>query len=115
MNAYGTHVDTGTLTWRALTIADAAAVASTSRQVGATLGVAVLGSVVTARIVGPVSTGFVSAAHLGWLIMAATGLGLFVVGLVTTGRWALRTVQVFDEPRTDRSGGLEPLAVRAKW
>jgi mycothiol synthase len=27
MNAYGTHVDTGTLTWRALTIADAAAVA----------------------------------------------------------------------------------------
>jgi EmrB/QacA subfamily drug resistance transporter len=75
----------------------AAAVASAGRQVGATLGVAVLGSVVTARIVGPVSTGFVSAAHLGWLIMAATGLVLFVVGLATTGRWALRTVQDFDE------------------
>ncbi|HEY4421456.1 MAG TPA: MFS transporter [Pseudonocardia sp.] len=75
----------------------AAAVASTSRQVGATLGVAVLGSVVTARIVGPVSTGFVSAAHLGWLIMTGTGVALFVIGLVTTGRWALRTAQVFDE------------------
>jgi EmrB/QacA subfamily drug resistance transporter len=81
----------------------AAAVASAGRQVGATLGVAVLGSVVTARIVGPVSTGFVSAAHLGWLIMAATGLGLFAVGLLTTGRWALRTVQVFDEPLTVRA------------
>jgi EmrB/QacA subfamily drug resistance transporter len=75
----------------------AAGVASAGRQVGATLGVAVLGSVVTARIVGPVSTGFVSAAHLGWLIMAATGLTLFVIGLVTTGRWALRTVVVFEE------------------
>ena len=31
--------------------------------------------------------------------MAATGLGLFVVGLATTGRWALRTVQVFDEEK----------------
>jgi EmrB/QacA subfamily drug resistance transporter len=77
----------------------AAAVASTSRQVGATLGVAVLGSVVTARIVGPVSTGFVSAAHMGWLIMAGTGVALFVIGLVTTGRWALRTAQVFDEEK----------------
>jgi len=77
----------------------AAAVASTSRQVGATLGVAVLGSVVTARIVGPVSTGFVSAAHLGWLIMTGTGVALFVIGLVTTGKWALRTAQVFDEEK----------------
>lgn len=77
----------------------AAAVASTSRQVGATLGVAVLGSVVTARIVGPVATGFVPAAHLGWLIMTGTGVALFVIGLVTTGKWALRTAQVFDEEK----------------
>ena len=57
------------------------------------------GSVVTARIVGPVSTGFVSAAHLGWLIMTGTGVALFVIGLVTTGKWALRTAQVFDEEK----------------
>jgi hypothetical protein len=75
----------------------AAAIASMSRQVGATLGVAVLGSVVTARIVGPLSTGFVPAAHLGWLIMAGSGAALFVIGLVTTGRWAMRTAQVLDE------------------
>ncbi|WP_433279062.1 MFS transporter [Pseudonocardia xinjiangensis] len=82
----------------------AAAVASTSRQVGATLGVAVLGSVVTARIVGPLSTGFVTAAHLGWLIMTAIGVAMFVIGLVTTSKWALRTAQVFDEPG-DRPAG----------
>jgi hypothetical protein len=81
----------------------AAAVASTSRQVGATLGVAVLGSVVTARIVGPLSTGFVTAAHLGWLIMTGAGVAIFVLGLVTTSKWALRTAQVFDEGPDDRS------------
>ncbi|MCH6164829.1 MFS transporter [Pseudonocardia alaniniphila] len=75
----------------------AAAVASTSRQVGATLGVAVLGSVVTARIVGPLSTGFVAAAHLGWLIMAGAGVAMFVIGVVTTGKWGMRKAQVFDE------------------
>ena len=36
----------------------AAAVASTSRQVGATLGVAVIGSVLAARLTGPLSDGF---------------------------------------------------------
>jgi EmrB/QacA subfamily drug resistance transporter len=81
----------------------AAAVASTSRQVGATLGVAVLGSVVTARIVGPLSTGFVTAAHLGWLIMTGAGVAIFVLALVTTSKWALRTAQVFDEGSDDRS------------
>jgi EmrB/QacA subfamily drug resistance transporter len=93
----------------------AAAVASTSRQVGATLGVAVLGSVVTARIVGPVSTGFVSAAHLGWLIMTGNGVALFVIGLVTTGKWALRTAQVFDEEKPhDVSVAPGAVAVRSR-
>jgi EmrB/QacA subfamily drug resistance transporter len=93
----------------------AAAVASTSRQVGATLGVAVLGSVVTARIVGPVSTGFVSAAHLGWLIMTGTGVALFVIGLVTTGKCALRTAQLFDEEKPhDVAAAPGAVAVRSR-
>jgi EmrB/QacA subfamily drug resistance transporter len=92
----------------------AAAVASTSRQVGATLGVAVLGSVVTARIVGPLSTGFVTAAHLGWLIMTAAGVAMFVIGLVTTSKWALRTAQVFDAESDDRPVATGPVAARAR-
>jgi EmrB/QacA subfamily drug resistance transporter len=72
----------------------AAAVASTSRQVGASLGVAVLGSVVTTRVVGSFATGFASASHLGWWIMAACGAAVFALGLLTTGRWARRTATV---------------------
>ena len=69
----------------------AAAIASTSRQVGASLGVAVLGSVVTGRIVGPFATGFPTASHLGWLIMAGCGVAVLVLAFVTTNEWAKRT------------------------
>ncbi|HVV22671.1 MAG TPA: MFS transporter, partial [Pseudonocardiaceae bacterium] len=69
----------------------AAAIASTSRQVGASLGVAVLGSVVTGRIVGPFRTGFPAASHLGWLIMCGCGVAVLVLAFVTTSAWAKRT------------------------
>jgi EmrB/QacA subfamily drug resistance transporter len=72
----------------------AAAIASTSRQVGSALGVAVLGSVVTAQLVGPFATGFPAASHLGWVIMAGCGLAVLVLALVTTSQWAGRTVVV---------------------
>ncbi|KAA0023653.1 MFS transporter [Antrihabitans cavernicola] len=66
----------------------AAAVASTSRQVGSALGVAVLGSVVTSGIVGPIGTGFVDAARTGWIIMGCCGLVVLAVGWISTGEWA---------------------------
>jgi MFS family permease len=69
----------------------AAAIASTSRQVGASLGVAVLGSVVTGRIVGSFAIGFPAASHLGWLIMAGCGFAVLVLAFVTTSAWAKRT------------------------
>lgn len=47
----------------------AAAIASTSRQVGASLGVAIVGTVLTTQLIGPLETGFVSAARLGWFII----------------------------------------------
>ena len=43
----------------------AAAIASTSRQVGAALGVAIVGTVLSARLTGPLDTAFVPAARLG--------------------------------------------------
>jgi EmrB/QacA subfamily drug resistance transporter len=69
----------------------AAAIASTSRQVGASLGVAVLGSVVTGRIVGSFASGFATASHLGWYIMAGDGVAVLCLAFITTSGWARRT------------------------
>jgi hypothetical protein len=69
----------------------AAAIASTSRQVGASLGVAVLGSVVTGRIVGSFASGFAAASHLGWYIMAGGGVAVLCLAFITTSGWARRT------------------------
>jgi EmrB/QacA subfamily drug resistance transporter len=58
----------------------AAAIASTSRQIGVSLGVAVLGGV---------------AAATGWWIIVGCGAAVFALGVVTTGAWARRTAAVF--------------------
>jgi EmrB/QacA subfamily drug resistance transporter len=80
----------------------AAAIASTSRQVGATLGVAVAGSVLNTGLDGrSLVSGFVDASAEAWWIVAGCGVALFVLGLVTSGRWARSTAQatahLFDE------------------
>ena len=69
----------------------AAAVASTSRQVGVTLGVAVVGSVVTSALHGPLRAGFTQASHVGWWVVAGCGTAVLLIGLLTTGRWARAT------------------------
>jgi EmrB/QacA subfamily drug resistance transporter len=69
----------------------AAAVASTSRQVGSSLGVALAGSALTSALHGPLRTGFVQASHAGWLIIAGFGVVVIVAGLATSGRWARAT------------------------
>jgi EmrB/QacA subfamily drug resistance transporter len=69
----------------------AAAVASTSRSVGSSLGVAVIGSAVVSVLTGPLRTGFVQASHVGWWLIAVCGLLVLVVTMVTTGRWARST------------------------
>jgi MFS family permease len=69
----------------------AAAVASTSRQVGQSLGVAIMGSVLNDNLNGPIRTGFVTASRPGWWIVAACGAAGLVLAVVTTGPWARRT------------------------
>ena len=69
----------------------AAAVASTSRQVGGALGVAVVGSVLNSGLHGPLATGFGSASAPAWWIVAGCGLVVLVLGVVTSSSWALRT------------------------
>ncbi len=72
----------------------AAAVASTSRQLGQTLGVAVVGAVLAAGVgASSYRDSFVSAARPGWWILTACGLAVLVLGILTTGRWARRTAR----------------------
>ncbi|GLY88665.1 MFS transporter [Actinoallomurus iriomotensis] len=69
----------------------AAATASTSRQVGQSLGVALAGSLVSSGIHGSFRSGFASASHAGWWLVTAYGLVVLVLGIATTGRWARAT------------------------
>jgi len=70
----------------------AASVASTSRQTGATLGVAISGSLVGSTLArGGVA--FTAATHAVWWLVCAIGLVLAGLGLVTTTRWARGTAQ----------------------
>jgi EmrB/QacA subfamily drug resistance transporter len=66
----------------------AAAVASTGRQVGQTLGVAVLGALAGGGTAGAVGPGFASATHVSWWIVVALGVVILCVGVATTTRWA---------------------------
>jgi EmrB/QacA subfamily drug resistance transporter len=87
----------------------AAAVASTSRQIGQTLGVAVVGSAVTSALVGSFGTAFTSASHVGWWIVTGCGAAVLAVGMLTSGRWARATAArtagrlMLDEPRIPAS------------
>jgi MFS family permease len=69
----------------------AAGVASTTRQLGSALGVAIIGSViadhVTHVVAGPA---FTSAARVSWGIIALCGLIALSVGGLTTGEWGRR-------------------------
>ena len=69
----------------------ASSIASTSRQVGTSLGVAITGSILAANLHGPLRSRFVPASHADWLLLAACGAAVFVLGLASTGRWARRT------------------------
>jgi len=81
----------------------AAAVASTSRQVGMTLGVAVVGAVAggAAGLGAGIDRHFAAATHPGWWIVAALGLLVTVLGALSTTRWARQTAErIADQPRT---------------
>ena len=73
----------------------AAAVASTSRLVGISLGVAIIGSIVVSS--RDASGGSIAAAsHPGWWICVACGLAVVVIGLVSTTERALTTARLVE-------------------
>jgi MFS family permease len=69
----------------------AAAVASTSRQIGSSLGVALVGALATAGLSGPLRTGFVDASRSSWFLLAGCGVVVLLVGLASTTAWARST------------------------
>jgi EmrB/QacA subfamily drug resistance transporter len=64
----------------------AAAVTSTSRQTGTTVGIAVVGSVYTARLGD--GSHLLEAAHAGWWVVAGCAFLALVFGVASSGRWA---------------------------
>jgi EmrB/QacA subfamily drug resistance transporter len=76
----------------------AAACTSTSRQVGASLGVALAGSIAGEAI----SPGFTSATHAVWWLVVVLGIGVVVLGFASTGvkakESAARIAYLLDAP-----------------
>jgi EmrB/QacA subfamily drug resistance transporter len=67
----------------------AASIASTSRQVGSSLGVAVGGSIVATSS----GTALAIASHPAWAAFAGCGVGVLILGITSTSAWAARTAQ----------------------
>ncbi len=89
----------------------AAAIASTSRQVGLTLGVAVLGSLAAGAAPQAAGPSFAAATHSSWWVVAGLGVVALCLGALTTTAWARetarRTAQRFREGASpDRPGSL---------
>jgi EmrB/QacA subfamily drug resistance transporter len=68
----------------------AGSLASTGRQAGTTLGVAISGTIIGPSLARG-GTAFTSAAHGAWWMVIALGAGITALALVSRGRWASRT------------------------
>jgi hypothetical protein len=66
----------------------AAAVASTSRQIGASLGVAVVGAIVSSGAGAGIRAEFSQSSHPAWWVVVGCAAAVLVLALATTGRWA---------------------------
>jgi EmrB/QacA subfamily drug resistance transporter len=66
----------------------AGAIASTCRQIGAAVGVAVTGAMIAGS-----SAGFVHASHAAWAVLAGCGVMVVLLGIISTGRWAMATAE----------------------
>jgi EmrB/QacA subfamily drug resistance transporter len=90
----------------------AAAVASTSRQIGITLGVAVLGAIAGGTLSGNLGPSFAQATRPAWFVIAGVGVVMLVIGALTTTRWARATAARTARAASDRGRGL-PLTPQA--
>jgi EmrB/QacA subfamily drug resistance transporter len=89
----------------------ASAIASTSRQVGMTLGVALLGAIAGGAVAATIGPSFAAASQAAWWTVAGIDLLMLVLGIVTTTRWADETAR--RTARRFQEGRLDPTAARA--
>jgi len=66
----------------------AGAIASTCRQTGAAIGVAVTGAIIASG-----SAGIAVASHAAWAVVAGCGVTVILLSIVSTGRWAQATAE----------------------
>ncbi|MGH9047449.1 MAG: MFS transporter, partial [Acidimicrobiales bacterium] len=79
----------------------ASAVTSASRQVGQSIGVAVVGAISAVGLAGgALGRSFALASHGGWWVLAGAGVFVVVIGVVSTTRGAMasaeRAAELFD-------------------
>ena len=72
----------------------AGGVTSAGRQAGVSLGVSVTGAILAGGLHGRLTTVFGVASHPAWLVVAACGLAVLLLGLLSTSARALRTTAV---------------------
>jgi EmrB/QacA subfamily drug resistance transporter len=89
----------------------AASLASASRQTGTTLGVAISGTIVASALTRG-GTAFTSSAHDVWSMVFGLGVGILILALLSSGRWAWdtagRAAALFEE--WDRDAELQTTA-----
>jgi EmrB/QacA subfamily drug resistance transporter len=71
----------------------AAAIATTSRQVGQTLGVAVVGAIVTSQLGASAHADLSAASHPGWWTLTACGAVVLLLGLLATTKRAVASAR----------------------
>jgi EmrB/QacA subfamily drug resistance transporter len=97
----------------------AASLASTGRQTGTTLGVAISGTIVGSALARGGAT-FTGAERSVWWLVLGLGAGVAALGLLSTGRWAqataARAAALFDSVERGTGAGVAaapgPAAVR---
>lgn len=69
----------------------AGGISSAGRQAGQSLGVSVTGAILAVGLHGPLRNGFTAASRPAWMLNAACGLVVLMLGLITTSQRAIRT------------------------
>jgi EmrB/QacA subfamily drug resistance transporter len=76
---------------------------SAGRQAGQSLGVSVAGAILAAGLHGAMRSGFGAASQPVWLVLAAVGSAVLVLGIVSTSKRAIRTASLVASPGTEHS------------
>lgn len=71
----------------------AAGVASTCRQTGTAIGVALAGTLTGAGAASNLGPSFATATHPLWWMVTAVGIGVLVLGILASTRWAHRSTE----------------------